>query len=52
MYDGWYITDSEEKAADYEASYSEELQKSIAANPDDPFSDVYYDARRAPAYEY
>lgn len=52
MYDGWYTTDSEEKATYYESSYSEELQKSIAANPDDPFSDAYYDAMRADAYEY
>ena len=52
MYDGWYVSDSEEKAAYYESSYSEELQESIAANPDDPFSEAYYDAMRAPAYEY
>ena len=44
MYDGWYTADTEDKAAYYEASYSEELQNSIAANPDDPFSEAYYDA--------
>ena len=44
MYDGWYTTDSEDKAAYYEVSYSEALQAAIATNPDDPFSDAYYDA--------
>jgi hypothetical protein len=52
MYDGWYTTDSEDKAAYYEASYSEELQNAIATNPDEPFSDEYYDAMYASAYEY
>src|SRR5574339_1105540 len=33
MYDGWYTTDSEDKAAYYEASYSEELQNAIATDP-------------------
>jgi len=44
MYDGWYTTDSDDKAAYYESSYSQELQDAIDANPDDPFSDAYYDA--------
>ncbi|MGE5777642.1 MAG: hypothetical protein ACM33V_15560, partial [Chloroflexota bacterium] len=48
-YDGWYTNDSEEKAAYYESSYSESLQNSIAANPDDPFSDAYYEAMYAEA---
>lgn len=52
MYDGWYTAESEEKSAYYEANYSEELQKSIAANPDDPFSDAYYEAMRADANAY
>lgn len=52
MYDGWYTTDSEDKAAYYESSYSEELQTSIATNPDDPFSTEYYDAMYASAYGY
>jgi hypothetical protein len=52
MYDGWYTTDSEDKAAYYESSYSAELQNAIATNPEDPFSDQYYDAMRATAYEY
>ena len=50
MYDGWYTTDSEDKAAYYEASYSEELQTAIATNPDEPFSTEYYDAMYASAY--
>ena len=44
MYDGWYTTDDEDKAAYYEESYSEQLQASIEANPDDPFNEDYYDA--------
>lgn len=47
MFDGWYTTDSEEKAEYYEASYSPELQEAIATNPDDPFSNEYYDAMYA-----
>lgn len=50
MYDGWYTTDDEEKAAYYEESYSEQLQASIEANPDDIFNDEYYDAMYAEAY--
>ena len=52
MYDGWYTTDSEDKAAYYEASYSEALQNAIAADPENPFSEEYYDSMYAPAYEY
>lgn len=52
MYDGWYISDTEDKAAYYEASYSEELQNAIATNPDDPFSSEYYDAMYASANDY
>lgn len=44
MYDGWYIADDADKEAYYQASFSPELQASIAANPDDPFSDSYYAA--------
>jgi len=51
MYDGWYTTDDEAKAAYYEESYSDELVASIENNPDDPFTDEYYDAMYAPAYE-
>jgi hypothetical protein len=52
MFDGWYTTEDEDKAAYYESSYSDELTASIAANPDDPFTDEYYDAMYATAYEY
>jgi hypothetical protein len=52
MYDGWYTTDSEDKAAYYEASYSPQLQESIAANSEDPFSEAYYDAMYGVANEY
>jgi hypothetical protein len=51
MYDGWYVTDDEDKAAYYESSYSDELLASIEANPDDPFNDAYYDAMYASSYE-
>ena len=50
MYDGWYTTDDEAKAAYYEESYSEQLQASIEANPDDIFNQDYYDAMYAEAY--
>jgi hypothetical protein len=49
MYDGWYVTDDEDKAAYYESSYSDELVASIEANPDDPFNDDYYNAMYASA---
>lgn len=49
MYDGWYTTEDEEKAAYYEESYSLELQDAIAANPEDPFSEDYYTAMYAEA---
>jgi hypothetical protein len=51
MFDGWYTTDSEDKAAYYEASYSEELQNAIAADPENPFSEAYYDAMYGSANE-
>lgn len=51
MYDGWYTTDDEAKAAYYEDSYSEELSAAIEANPDDPFNDAYYDAMYVSANE-
>jgi hypothetical protein len=52
MYDGWYTTDDEDKAAYYEESYSEELQNAIATNPDDPFGEDYYNAMYTTAEEY
>ncbi|MEW6405251.1 MAG: hypothetical protein AB1649_25950 [Chloroflexota bacterium] len=51
MYDGWYTTSDPEHEAYYQASYSQELQDSIAANPDDPFSEAYYDAMYTNAYD-
>jgi len=51
MYDGWYTTDSEDKAAYYEFNYSEQLQNAIAANPDEPFNTEYYDAMYTSAYD-
>lgn len=51
MYDGWYTTTDEEKSAYYEENYSEELQEDVLANPNDPFSEDYYDAMYASSYE-
>lgn len=51
MYDGWYTADTADKEEYYQTSYSSELQESIAANPEDPFSDAYYDAMLASANE-
>ena len=52
MYDGWYVADTADKEEYYQSSYSEALQNSIAANPDDPFSNAYYDAMYADSYAY
>jgi hypothetical protein len=52
MYDGWYTTDSEDKAVYYEASYSEELQNAIATDPENPFSEAYYDAMYTSANDF
>jgi hypothetical protein len=52
MYDSWYTTEDDTKAAYFVDSYSDELTASIEANPDDPFNDSYYDAMYATAYEY
>ncbi len=52
MYDGWYTTEDEAKAAYYESNYSDELTAAITSNPDDPFTDEYYDAMYVTAYEY
>jgi hypothetical protein len=49
MYDGWYTADTADKEEYYQTSYSPELQDSIAANPEDPFGDAYYDAMYASA---
>jgi hypothetical protein len=47
MYDGWYTSDSAEKAEYYQDSFSEELQASVETidlEEDDPFTDEYYAA--------
>jgi hypothetical protein len=46
LFDGWYTADTEDKSAYYQDSFSEELQNSIAADPngENPFSDEYYTA--------
>jgi len=44
MYDNWYLDETGEKADYYQASFSEELTASMTANPEDPFSDQYYEA--------
>ena len=49
MYDGWYTTDDDAKAEYYESSYSDELIAAIEANPEDPFSEDYYNAMYASA---
>ena len=49
MFDGWYTTDDEAKAEYYESSYSDELIAAIEANPEDPFSEDYYNAMYASA---
>jgi hypothetical protein len=52
MYDGWYTTDDEAKAEYYEENYSEQLIADLQANPDNPFSEAYYDAMYAESYAY
>lgn len=52
MYDGWYTADTADKEEYYQASYSQALQDSIAANPDDAFSDAYYESMYADSYAY
>lgn len=44
LFDGAYTAENEEKSQYYIDSYSDQLSASIAAKPDDPFSDEYYDA--------
>lgn len=51
MYDGWYTAETADKEEYYQFNYSQELQDSIAANPDDPFSEAYYDAMYASSYD-
>jgi hypothetical protein len=52
MYDGWYTTSDPVHEEYYQSSYSESLQNAIAADPENPFSDQYYDDMYGPAYAY
>ncbi len=52
MYDGWYTSDTADKEEYYQTSYSQELQDSLAADPENPFSDAYYDSMYADSNAY
>jgi hypothetical protein len=52
MFDGWYTADTADKEEYYQFNYSQALQDSIAADPENPFSDAYYDAMYADSYAY
>ena len=52
MYDGWYTSDTADKEEYYQTSYSQELQDSLAADPENPFSDGYYDSMYADSNAY
>jgi hypothetical protein len=52
MFDGWYIADTTDKEEYYQSSYSQQLQDAIAADPENPFSDAYYDSMYADSYAY
>jgi hypothetical protein len=52
MYDGYYTADTADKEEYYQASYSEALQASIAADENNPFSEDYYNAMYAESYAY
>jgi len=51
LYDSWAINEEGPKASYYESNFSDELQASIKANPDDPFSEGYYAAMQKEADE-
>ena len=44
MYDGWFLDETGSKADYYHSNFSTELQTTLAATPDDPFSESYYTA--------
>ena len=53
MYDGWYTAEpGSDQEQYYQDSYSPALQESISANPDDPFSEAYYNTMYADANDY
>ena len=47
LFDGYYTAETDEKTEYYRSSFSEELQTSMDANEEDPFSDAYYEAMYA-----
>jgi hypothetical protein len=49
MFDGYYTAETAEKEEYYLSSFSEELTASMNANPDDMFTEAYYDAMYAEA---
>lgn len=51
MFDGWYTTEDETKSEYYEANFSEELTAALEINPEDPFSEDYYNAMYVSANE-
>ncbi len=44
MYDGWFLDETGAKAEYFQSNFSDSLKASIAAQPDDPFYQGYYDA--------
>ena len=51
LYDGWYTATTPEQEEYYQSQYSEQLQAAIALNPDDIFTEAYYDEMYATANE-
>lgn len=42
LYDSWFTSAEAEKSDYFQSQYSEQLQKSLTANADDPFNENYY----------
>jgi len=51
LFDGYYTATTPEQEEYYQSQYSEPLQAAIAANPDDIFTEAYYDEMYAVANE-
>lgn len=51
LFDSWALDNDGERSEYYQANFSQELTDAIAANPDEPFSDAYYEAMYASANE-
>jgi len=47
LYDSWFTSTDAEKEEYFQSQYSEQLKTSLAANPDDPFNESYYNAMYA-----